>query len=99
MIPTLSIQVEGIQHNIVQALSTYHEDYTRMIQEEIEALDIDSMIRLRVRMVAPNLIQNAIDKSVEKAVQQAMSDARFNDRMGEIVRGAINGALDGAGPE
>lgn len=95
-LPIIRIEVEGMKHSIMHALSTHAEEYEAYIQQELEALDVEAIIRAQVSKTAPRMIEAIIDMATEKAIRDALAQAQFSERMGEIVRGAVQGAIEGA---
>ena len=58
--PILRIEVEGVKHSIVQHLGASAQEFTDIVTEEIEALDIETMVRNEIRTAAPQIVREAV---------------------------------------
>lgn len=89
-VPMLHIEVEGVKHSIIQALSDHEGEFNRIITEELERINITAVIQARVRMEIPRMIDRACDEALEKIGKELASEA-FH-LLGPFVRAAYANA-------
>jgi len=64
--PVLRIEVEGVKHAIVQHLGASAQEFTDIVSEEIERLDIETMVRSEIRRATPAIINDAVREAGEE---------------------------------
>jgi hypothetical protein len=88
--PIIRLQVEGMKHSILTAISAKHDDIEKIIETEISKINIEEIIIAEVRKTVPAAIEAAIQDQVRQGVRQAIDhemifSTHLSKKLSEVV--------------
>ena len=88
-IPTIRLDIEGMKISILHAISERTDEIKRTVEDELNKLDIEGLIRNTVRTTTPTLIRKAIEDTIRNQVEW-----QFHQAIKEPITFAIKQAVD-----
>lgn len=81
--PILRIEVEGVKHSIVQHLGGCAQEMEEIVQEELDRLDIETMVREEIRRQGPHIVQQAVQEAGQRLSKSISS--RLVDDFHDVI--------------
>jgi len=85
VVPVLRIEVEGVKHAIMQHLGTSARDFNALVEEELNALDIEAVLRAEIRRQVPLVVRDAVTEAA-KEISKSVTRRLLEDLRDELER-------------
>lgn len=87
--PIIKLEIEGMKIAILNAVIDRTDEIKRIVEDELNNLDIEGIVRYAVQHTTPSLIKKAIEDTIKSQIEW-----QFHQAIKEPISNAIKNAID-----